>query len=191
MAKERSHEAILGPLGKIGDHPEHSLIHCSPILTRLKDKGKRRVILDLSYPKGFALNEQVDGSRFDGDLFCLKFPSIDDIVKEICSHKDDVVISKIDVARAFCNLRVDPADAIKLCILWKNDVYIDAVVAFGWVHGSAAFQRVSDAVTFIMANAGVKMFAYIDDYIIVSSKGSGDDHFQRLASLLTELGLPT
>ena len=35
------------------------------------------------------------------------------------------------------------------------------------------------------------MFAYIDNYIIVSSKGSGDDHFRRLASLLTEPGLPS
>ena len=191
LAKEWSHEAILGPLGKIGDHPEDSLIHCSPILTRPKDKGKRRIILDLSYPKGFALNDQVDRSRFDGDLFCLKFPSIDDIVREICSHTDDVVISKIDVARAFRNLRVDPADAIKLGMSWKNDVYIDAAVAFGWVHGSAAFQRVSDAVTFIMANAGVKMFAYIDDYIIISSRASGNVHFRRLVSLLTELGLPS
>ena len=191
LAKERSHEAILGPLSKIGHHPDYSSIHCSPILTRPKDRGKRRVILDLSYPKGLALNDQVDRSRFDGDLFCLKFPSIDDIVREICSHKDDAVIAKIDVARAFRNLRVDPADAIKLGISWGNDVYIDAAVAFGWVHGSAAFQRVSDAVTFIMANVGVKMFAYIDDYIIVSSKASGDAHFRRLASLLTELGLPS
>ena len=139
LAKERSHEAILGPLSKVGDHPDHSLIHCSPILTRPKDKGKQRVILDLSYPKDLGLNDQVDRSRFDGDLFCLKFPSIDDIVKEICSHKDDIIIAKIDVARAFCNLCVDPADAVKLGMPWGNDIYIDAAVAFGWVHGSAPF----------------------------------------------------
>ena len=177
LTKECSHGAILGPLKNFGGHPEHNLIHCSPVLTRPKDQGKHRVILDLSYPRGLALNDQVDRSRFDGDLFCLRFPSIDDIVKEICSHKDDVVISKIDVARAFRNLRVDPANALKLCITWSNDIYIDVVVAFGWVHGSAAFQRVSEAVTFIMANAGVKMLAYIYDYIIVSSRASGDAHF--------------
>ena len=191
LTKERSHGAILGPIEHFDSHPDHSLVHCSPILTRPKDQGKRRVILDLSYPRGIALNDQVDRSRFDGDLFCLKFPSIDDIVQEICSHKDDVVISKIDVARAFRNLRVDPADALKLGIRWHDDVYIDVVVAFGWVHGSAAFQRVSDAVTHVMAKDGIKMFAYIDDYIIVSHKSSGEAHFQRLASLLAELGLPS
>ena len=191
LTKEHSHGAILCPLKHFGSHPEHSLIHCSPVLTIPKDQGKRRIILDLSYPRGTALNDQIDRSRFDGDLFCLKFPSIDDIVQEICSHKDDVVISKIDVARAFRNLHVDPADALKLGIRWSDDVYVDVAVAFGWVHGSTAFQHVSDAVTFTMANARVKMLAYTDDYIIVSSRASGDAHFQCLASLLAELGLPS
>ena len=191
LAKERSHGAILGPIENFDQHSSNKFVHCSPILTRPKGPNKRRVILDLSYPKGLALNDQVDRSRFDGDQFLLKFPSIDDIVQEICSHKDDVVISKIDVARAFRNLRVDPADALKLGITWENDVYIDVAVAFGWVHGSTAFQRVSDAVTYIMAQDGIKLFAYIDDYIMISPKSSSDTEFQRLASLLVELGLPS
>ena len=191
LAKESSHGAMLGPVKSFGHHSGHKFVHCSPILTRPKGQNNRRVILDLSYPKGLSLNDQVDRSRFDGDLFSLKFPSIDYIVKEICSHKNDVVISKIDVARAFRNLRVDPADAVKLGIRWGNDVYIDVAVAFGWVHGSAAFQRVSDAVTFIMAQHGIKMFAYIDDYIMASPRAYSDAEFQRLASLLTELGLPS
>ena len=98
-------------------------------------------------------------------------------MKEICSHEDDVVISKIDVARAFCNLCVDPADALKLGITWSNDVYIDVAVVFSWIHRSALFQHVNVAVMFIMVNAGVKMLAYIDDYIIVSSRASGNAHF--------------
>ena len=50
--------------------------------------------------------------------------------------------SKIDVAQAFRNLHVDPADTVKLGMKWPNDVFIDVSVAFGWVHGSASFQRV-------------------------------------------------
>ena len=100
-------------------------------------------------------------------------------------------VTKIDVARAFRNFRVDPADAVKLGITWGDDVYIDPAVAFGWVHGSAAFQHFSDAVTFIMAQEGIKIFAYIDDYVMVSPKASSEAEFQCLASLLMELGLPS
>ena len=53
------------------------------------------------------------------------------------------------------------------------------------------FQCCSDAVTFIMARNKAKMFAYIDDYILVSPKAMADAHFLHLASLLTELGLPS
>ena len=77
------------------------------------------------------MNDQVDRSRFDGDLFFLSFSSIDDIVKEICSHGNDAIIAKIDVARAFRNL--DPADALKLGIRWVDDIYIDVAVVFSWV----------------------------------------------------------
>ena len=147
--------------------------------------------MDLSHSHGLSVNDQVDRFAFDGSQFLLKFPSVDDIVKEICSQGDDVTIAKIDVARAFCNLRVDPADAVKLGIKWHDDVFVDVSVAFGWVHGSALCQRVSDAVTFLMAKSGAKMFAYIDDYILISLEKDAQRHFQHLASLLTELGLPS
>ena len=61
------------------------------------------------------------------------------IVHEIGKHGDNVTLAKIDIERAFRNLRVDPADAMKLGIKWQNDAYIDAAVVFSWVHGSAAF----------------------------------------------------
>ena len=60
-------------------------------------------------------------------------------VKEISSHGNDVVISKIDMARAFGNVRMDPAYALKLGITWGDDVYVDVAVEFSWVHRSAAF----------------------------------------------------
>ena len=104
---------------------------------RARTKGES--FLTSHIPKRFALKDQVDRSRFDGDLFSLWFLSIDNIVRKNCSHGDDAVIAKIDVAGAFCNLHVDPADALKLGISWGNDVYTDVEVAFVWVHGSLAF----------------------------------------------------
>ena len=187
LAKERQFGAIIGPIPQVQDYA----IHCSPLLTRPKDTDKRRVILDLSYPKGCSLNDQVDRDLFDASAFRLKLPSVDDIVKEINKHGDDVTLAKIDVARAFHNLRVDPADAMKLGIKWQDDIYIEAAVAFGWVHGSVAFQRVSDAVKFIASKAGVNMVAYIDDYVIISPRATAQRHFDTLASILSQLGLPS
>ena len=48
----------------------------------------------------------------------------------------------------------------------------------------------ADAVRFIMKNNGFDVFAYIDDFIIVSPKHKAHQAFHALYDLLTELGLP-
>ena len=186
LQQEMSFGAILGPF----DKPPCEHIHCSPLLTRPKDGNKRRVILNLSYPYGGSVNDQVDKQHFDGSEFILRFPTIDDIVAEINKLGDDVVLAKIDVSRAFRNLRVDPADTVKFGIKWEGKYFLDQAVAFGWVHGTSAFQMLSDAVTYLMAKRHHNIFAYIDDYVIVATRDTANAVFHDLLTLLLELGLP-
>ena len=176
---------MLGP----SDHKNFHHYHCSPLLTRPKDTDKRRVILNLSYSHGASVNYSISKSHFDSRRFTLKFPMIDDIVQDIL-YTDDPVIFKIDVARAFRNLRVDPVDAVKFGISWGDQSYVDLSVAFGWTHGSAAFQMASDAIGFIMKGMSCKIHAYIDDYVIVAQRGLAFEHFNNLVNLFQELGLP-
>ena len=48
----------------------------------------------------------------------------------------------------------------------------------------------SDAVIHIMAKEKCQIFAYIDDFILVSEENDADRHFDNLSALFTELGLP-
>ena len=115
---------------------------------------------------------------------------MDNIVDAIKNVKGRATLAKIDISRAFRNLRVDPSDAFKFGIKWKDKYYLDRAVAFGWVHGTAAFQMTSDAVIHIMAKEKCHIFAYIDDFILVSEDNDADRHFQKLSALFTGLGLP-
>ena len=72
---------------------------------------------------------------------------MDHIIEQIKATEGSVLLDKIDIARAFRNLRVDPANAFKFGIKWENKYYLDVLAAFGWVHGSAAFQLTSDAIS--------------------------------------------
>ena len=65
---------------------------------------------------------------------------------------------------------VDPNDSLEFGLKWGESYFIDRAIAFAWVHGSAAFQLVADAVRFIMKQKGFDIFAYIDDFMIVSPK---------------------
>ena len=148
------------------------------------------MILNLSYPHGCSLNDNVDKLHFDGKKFVLKFPSVDDIVHEICKYSTEVLISKIDISRAFRNLRVDPADVIKFGIKWKDAFFLDVAAVFGWVHGSSSFQLIADAITYIMGRHGFQTFAYIDDFVIVTEKNVANQAFHTLYNIFQELGLP-
>ena len=68
LTKEPIFWAMLGSSGAIN----HTKIHYSPLMTHPKEKKRRRVILDLSYPKGNSLNDHVPKDLFDGTLFVLK-----------------------------------------------------------------------------------------------------------------------
>ena len=156
LNKERDWGAILGPL----DHPPTDHFHCSPLLSRPKDGSDRRIILNLSYPQGKSVNDHVDRDFFDGSKFALKLPTIDNIVSVIEEIGEAALIAKIDVARAFRNLRVDPSDALKFGIKWDNKYFLDKRITFGWVHGTSAFQMVSDAVTYVMSKRQHKVLSY-------------------------------
>ena len=61
LQKEIQLEAMLGLVNDF----QSNLVHCSPLMIREKDLDKRRVILDLSYPKGLSVNDHVGRSAFD------------------------------------------------------------------------------------------------------------------------------
>ena len=85
LHKEIKERAIVGPVCEVN----HPAFHCSPLLTRPKDGSKRRVIMDLSYPKGNAVNDFVEKDAFDGTQFTLRFPTVDDIADDIIACRDD------------------------------------------------------------------------------------------------------
>ena len=96
LDKECKAGAMIGTFQKIPDPG----FHCSPMLTRPKDKDKRRVIMNLSHPHGSSLNDHVDGKAFDNRPFTLRFSTIDDIATTILATEDPVIF-KIDISRAF------------------------------------------------------------------------------------------
>ena len=75
LKDEIAHKAIYGPYA---DKPFGSLTHISPFITHYKpDTEKRRVIIDLSWPKNASVNHFTSGTEYLGTAFKLNYPSID------------------------------------------------------------------------------------------------------------------
>ena len=97
---------------------------------------------------------------------------------------------KIDIARAFRNVRLDPADVMKLGICHEGENYINKSLAFGAVHGTAIFQRITDAIRNILRSEGIVIWNYIDDLFACVEEDKAEYVFRRMYELIEQLGLP-
>ena len=150
--KEIKPKAIVGPCENIP-----FAVHYSPLLSRPKPTDTCRVIVNLSSPYGDSVNDHIANVCYDGALYELKYPSLDNIGGAIEDMGPDVLLSKIDVSRAFRNLRVDPYDFDVLGLKWKGMSYLDISVPMGLKMGSALCHRTTD----VMTSRNVRIYNYI------------------------------
>ena len=183
--KELSHKAIVGPF-----HDFPFPVHFSPLLSRPKPDDTRWVIVNLSYPYGASLNDCISDAIYDNVSFQLKYPAVQDIVEEIQALNSDVLLSKIDISRAFRNLRIDPRDFDLLALKWRDASYLDISVPMGLKTGSALCQRITDVLRHIMRSKNVTLFNYIDDVICILRHQNTDAEFSMLYSVFECLGIP-
>ena len=181
---ERAFDALLGHFKQ----KPHPLFTWSPLMTRPKGSG-RRIILDLSYGEG-SVNKATDKDIFDDRSFKLKLPSLDELLPILEDLGSDARLWKVDISRAFRNVRIDPQDAIHLGIMWHDQYYIDKNLAFGAVHGTAIFERITNFIHFILAKQGIKIFNYIDDIYACCHKDVAQQAFEALTLVIRQVGLP-
>ena len=179
LQEEMSFKAILGPF----DAPPIENLHISPFMTRPKPSSNhRRVIIDLSFPKGVSSDQYLNTS------FILSLPTIDNITQKIRKDGKGSLIYKIDISRAFRHVKIDP-DSYFLLGLKLDKYYLDTCLPFGYRHGSAIFQRITDSIRYIMVEAGYSLTNYIDDLVGNATVSQAEPAFQKLKKLLQELGL--
>lgn len=188
IAKELQHKAVLGPF----HHPPFEpWVRCSPIMTRPKrDSEQRRVILDLSYPKGSAVNDGIEINNHFGQDISYTLPTIADLAQKLTTQGTGAFLWKADLSRAYRQLRADPLDAPLLGLKVGADTYIDLCPPFGCRSSAAICQRMANALVYIMGKKGFHILAYLDDFgACFASQRQARDSFKAFQDLTKELGL--
>ena len=177
LTEEREFGSIVGPFL---EHPIKNA-HFSPFMTRFKpNSSNRRVIIDLSWPKGFSLNDGVEKNGYMGSEFKLTFPTLDDLPQCLVKLGKGAHIYKVDVSRAFRHLKVDSYD---------YDLLGLTCLPFRTHHGSQFFQRTSDTVHYIMRQMNHDVINYIDDFLGYGTPSVADASFHTLLDVMSKLGL--
>ena len=184
--RSRDFQAMLGPM----DNKPFN-IHISPFMTRAKsDSNSRRTIIDLSFPKGFSINDGVLKDTYLGTNFQMHYPSIDSIIRTLNDLGPSAEIFKVDISRAFRHIRIDPGDIDLLGLPHRDKLYLDLSLPFRYRLGAFFFSKISDAVKFIMNKNGHNaLMNYIDDLIYCGLPSNIGYSYKFLLDLLQELGL--
>ena len=131
--KEISHGALAGPFSK---PPFTQWYRNNPLMTRPKDDSDElRVILVLSFPTGSSVNSHVSRESLDGANFKLKLPSPLDLARTMVRLGKGCKLYKIDLSRAYRQLRGDPLDWPLMGIDWDGSHYVDLAIPLGCATG--------------------------------------------------------
>jgi hypothetical protein len=146
--------------------------------------------VDLSFPspQDQAVNISVSKNSYVRTQFILKLPTVDTICQALNIVGKNVKILKVDLARAFRQLYLDPFDIKYLGLCWREQFYVDICVPFGYRNSTLACVRVTDAIRYILATKGIFVFNYIDDLIRLAPDNVADSHFNSTLNLLNNLG---
>ena len=185
---EIGHNAMIGPFDT---PPFQPWFRTNPTMTRPKrDSEALRVILDLSYPQGHSVNSHVPCNSLDGAEFKMRLPTPSDFTALIRSLGRGCHMYKVDLSRAYRQLRSDPLDWPLLGIEWEDQFYVDTAVPFGLRHGASACQRTTEAVVSVAASRyQSRAFPYIDDTAGGATPSRALTHYEGLLSTMDELGL--
>ena len=184
LQEEIAHKAILGPYTQ----PPLPGLHRSPFMSREKpDSPHRRVIIDLSFQHFTSVNAGISKDIYLDTPFILKLPTIYNITHQIRTLGKGCHLYKVDISRAFRHVKLDPRGYDLLGLRHVN-WYVDTCLHFGYRHGSALFQRLSDAVRHIMRQKGYDIMNYIDDILEIDVPSKIEASFDALQSLLHDLG---
>ena len=156
LQKEVSLGRLLGPF----KDPPHPDIRCSGLGVVPKKSGGFRPIMHLSAPAGSSVNDFINKAEFS-----LRYATIDDAVRLIARHGRNALLCKVDLKSAFRLVPVHPEDWPLLGLFWDGEYFMDKFLPFGLRSSPALFNRLADALEYVLRNNGVEdLLHYLDDY---------------------------
>ena len=119
-------EVVRGHTSGPFPYPPFPHTHCSPIGAAPKPDGSVRLILDLSSPRGDAVNDGISKEEFS-----CTYTKFDDAISILLHLGKGAFLAKTDIKHAFRLCPVRPEQWPLLCYRWMGSFYTDTVLPFG------------------------------------------------------------
>ena len=168
--------------------PPFPVLHCSPLGAAPKPDGSVRLIMDLSSPRGDAVNEGIDREQFS-----VVYSSFDEAVRLVARLGSGAFLAKLDVQHAFrlCPVRLDQLPL--LGFRWEGRYFVDTRLPFGSRSSPFIFTQFADLLHWILHNVYYIAFIlhYLDDYFLCAgSREACAQDMSRMQGACAFLGVP-
>ena len=128
-----------------------------------KDSSDRRLILDLSFPRGKSINDGINKDIYLGKYSKLEPPTIDKLVEKIVELGKGSKIFKVDLSRSYKQFFINPLDFPLMGFAFDGKFYFNCTLSMGSRSSARCYQRVTSAVVHIFTNYGHFAINYLDD----------------------------
>ncbi|CAG2216422.1 unnamed protein product [Mytilus edulis] len=187
IKKEVGYGAVLGPFAS---NPFNDLLVISPLNSVPKaNSEERRVIMDLSFPKGKSVNDGIDKNVYLGKNLELHYPNVDNFIEIIKEKGKFCKNFKRDLRRAYRQIPVDPKDYNLIGFTWKGHYFVDRVLPMGLKSSAFICQSVTNAVRFIAKKHDISLINYLDDFAGAEISEKADISYTKLKWVLDSCGL--
>ena len=184
IIKELKNGHMAGPFSE----PPLENLHCSPLGAREKDDGTYRLITDLSYPKGGAVNDFIAKEEFS-----VEYSRFDDATSLVRQRGRNCLMCKMDIRHAFRVLPIRPSQLRFMGTRWKGYYFVDFRFPFGLRSSPGVFTRFADAVCWIIQHVYELPYSihYSDDFFIITlHPNTAFNDFERALQAFKDLGIP-
>ena len=168
--------------------PPFSPFHCSPLGAVPKKDGTFRIILDLSSPRGLAVNEGISKEEFS-----VRYSSFDDAVSLVHGLGPHAFMAKLDIKHAFRLCPVHPSQWSLLGFCWNQQFFFDTRLPFGSRSSPCIFNTFADLLWWILINVGgiCWLIHYLDDFLICApTRELCLNDMETMQAMFSELGVP-
>ena len=184
ISKEVSRGHTVGPF----DTPPFPILHISPLGAVPKKDGTYRLIMDMSSPRGEAINEGINKEEFS-----VQYTPFDEATSLVAKLGTGCFMAKIDIKHAFRICPVNPADFPLLGMWWDNKFYVDTRLPFGSRSSPYIFNTFADVLCwFITVLCGIATcIHYLDDFFVVAKTETECKRYvETIKKLFDFLGIP-
>ena len=126
----------------------------SPINSVPKKDSLDRIVVDLSFPEGAAINEGTEADSYQDIKSKLSFPKVDDFGKIIHKKGSDCLMFKRDLSSAYRQLPVDCGDIRLLGYWYKEQYFFNLALPMGLRSSAHCCQMVTSAIVHVFSNKG-------------------------------------